>query len=139
MTLYLDTSVIVPLFIDEPWSERAEALFISRSSLHAISDLSEVEFASAVSRRVRAGDIASEAGHAAVADFDAWIIHAQRAVLSAADLAVAKSYLRRFNLPLRTGDAMHIAVAQRIGATLATFDRQMADSAARLGVPVVTE
>ena len=54
------------------------------------------------------------------------------------DLAAATMFLRRLDLPLRTPDALHIAIAQRLGATLVTFDRQMAASAHALGTAVET-
>jgi predicted nucleic acid-binding protein len=136
LTLYLDTSVVVPLFLAEAWSERAEA-FLSGSPIVTISDYSEVEFASAISRRVRMGDIEPTAGQTALAQFDTWIRRAQRAVLSSDDLVMAKTFLRRLDLRLRTGDAIHIAIAQRVGATLATFDKQMSRCAAMLDIPIV--
>jgi predicted nucleic acid-binding protein len=45
--------------------------------------------------------------------------------------------LRRLDLNLRTPDAIHIAIAQRLGAELATFDVRMAESAEALGVTAV--
>jgi predicted nucleic acid-binding protein len=44
--------------------------------------------------------------------------------------------LRQLDLPLRTLDALHIASAQRLRATLVAFDQRMADSARTLGVAV---
>jgi uncharacterized protein len=37
-------------------------------------------------------------------------------------------------LPLRAPDAIHIAMAQRVGAALVTFDRRMAAAARALGI-----
>jgi predicted nucleic acid-binding protein len=54
------------------------------------------------------------------------------------DLAAATMFLRRLDPPLRTPDAVHIAIAQRLGTTLVTFDRQMAASARALGTAVAT-
>jgi predicted nucleic acid-binding protein len=39
-------------------------------------------------------------------------------------------------LPLRTPDAIHIAIAERVDATLVTFDLAMAASARALGTAV---
>jgi predicted nucleic acid-binding protein len=41
------------------------------------------------------------------------------------------------DLPLRTPDAMHIAIAQRIGAEHLTFDNKMAAGARALGTNVL--
>lgn len=52
-------------------------------------------------------------------------------------MATAAGYLRRLDLPLRTADAINIAMTQRLGADLATFDTAMAQSALILRVKIV--
>ena len=44
--------------------------------------------------------------------------------------------LRRLDINLRTPDAIHIAIARRVDATLVTFDQQVAESARALGMAV---
>jgi predicted nucleic acid-binding protein len=44
--------------------------------------------------------------------------------------------LRRLDLNIRTADALNIAIAQRVGAALVTFDQKLAASALTLGTPV---
>ena len=39
--------------------------------------------------------------------------------------------------PLRAGDALHLAVAKRLPADLATLDRRLADAAPGCGVPLL--
>jgi predicted nucleic acid-binding protein len=96
------------------------------------------EFASAIAARVRSGDTPRRLAQVAYSQFDAWTASkAKRIEINPADVSVATSFIRRLDLPLKTGDAIHIAVAQRLGATLATFDRQMEASAGLLGVSVV--
>jgi predicted nucleic acid-binding protein len=53
-----------------------------------------------------------------------------------ADIEAANAFLRRLDLPLRTSDALHIAICQRADASLATFDAKMKASAINLGTPV---
>jgi predicted nucleic acid-binding protein len=53
-----------------------------------------------------------------------------------ADVAAGAAFLRRLEVNLRTPDAINIAIAQRVGATLVTFDTRMADSARALGCEV---
>jgi uncharacterized protein len=48
---------------------------------------------------------------------------------------MAARFLRRLDLNLRAPDALNIAVAQRLGIAIATFDQRMAVAARRLGVP----
>jgi predicted nucleic acid-binding protein len=111
VTVYLDGSVLVALFTNDPFTARAKAYLTANSPIMLVSDFAAAEFASAVSRRVRA-----EA--------------------STADIAAATSVLRRLDLNLRTPDAINIAIADRLGATVATFDERMATAARALGVQV---
>ena len=52
----------------------------------------------------------------------------------AADIRAAGAFFRRVDLTLRTGDAINIAIAQRMRALLVTFDQKMAATARILGV-----
>ena len=48
---------------------------------------------------------------------------------------MATAFIRRPGVNLRAPDAIHIAAAQRLGATLLTLDNGMARAADALGVP----
>ena len=48
---------------------------------------------------------------------------------------MAETALPRLDLTLRAPDALHIAIAHHIGATLMTFDDRIAACAGALGVP----
>ncbi len=52
-------------------------------------------------------------------------------------MKAAEAFVRRLDLALRTPDALHIAMAQRVDATLVTFDEKMATCAKALGTPVI--
>jgi predicted nucleic acid-binding protein len=52
------------------------------------------------------------------------------------DMEDAASILRRLDLNIRTGDALNLAIAMRLDATLATFDERMAENARALGAAV---
>jgi uncharacterized protein len=138
VTVYLDASVVVALMMDDDaFSARANAFIRSGKPLLIVSDFAATEFASAISRQVRTGQITSEHAREGFADFDFWsAAETQPAAVTAADLALAQVFLRRLDLPLRTGDAINIAIARRLGASLATFDAKMAASARTLGVAV---
>jgi predicted nucleic acid-binding protein len=58
------------------------------------------------------------------------------AQIGGGDIAFAESLIRRLDLMLRTPDALNIAIAIRVGATLATFDVRMAEAARKLGAAV---
>ena len=54
---YLDTSSILPYYREEPHSRLVQDFLVSLSAPVAISHLTEVEFASALSRLVRMEEI----------------------------------------------------------------------------------
>jgi len=62
---------------------------------------------------------------------------AERVLTVSANINAAAAFLRRLDLALRTGDAINIAIVQRIGADLLTFDGQMSAGARALGVTVL--
>ena len=136
MSLYLDASALLPLFIEEARTNQAHESL--RGNVLIISDFGIAEFSSGVARRTRAGEI-NESGAASVfATFDAWTLNAtRRETLTAGDVNVAISLVRRFDLGLRAPDAVNIAIAQRCAATLLTFDEKMARSARSLGMTVI--
>ena len=74
----------------------------------------------------------------AFANFDAWATRACEYIdTTPADMRRAEGIMRRLDLTLRTPDAIHVAIALRVGATLGTLDAKMASDARHLGVEVV--
>jgi predicted nucleic acid-binding protein len=114
LSLYLDASALLPLFIDEPKTQRAHELL--RGNILVISDFAVAEFASGVARRARLGEINDSGASAAV---DAWTVNAaKRENLTAGDVGFAISLIRRLDLGLRAPDAINIAIARRCEAQL---------------------
>lgn len=137
MSVYLDASVIVALFIEDKLSSRAGSYLRAIDDVVVVSDFAAAEFASAVARRVRMGEVAERDGRIAFANFDIWTERAAARVETVhADMIAAGAMLRRLDLTLRTPDALNIAIAQRMAAVLATFDKKMVECAEALGVPV---
>jgi predicted nucleic acid-binding protein len=123
----------VPIFLTEPASERADSFLKSRTAPLIVSDYAAAEFASAIARRHRMGDITRAKAIEICASFDTWRDRAQRVETTTRDIATAERFLRRLDLTLRMPDALNIALAQRLGAALATFDTKMAGNARALG------
>ncbi len=137
MRVYLDASVLVALLTNDALSVRADALLRAALPTLVVSDFASAEFAAALARRVRTADITAEDARSAFATLDAWMIRAaERVETTAADVKTAEVFLRRLDLTLRTPDALNIAIAQRAGTALATFDDKMAASAQALGTAV---
>ena len=139
MSLYLDASLIIALLTDDALHARADRFASSDPGAFIISDLAAAEFASALGRQVRTCALPIDEARAGLSAFDVWTARAANQIeTTPTDIVVASTFLRRLDLPLKTPDAIHIAIAQRVGATLVTFDRQMAASARALGMPVAT-
>ena len=136
---YIDTGALAKWYLNEPRSDDFEA-FITARPQAAISRLTVVEFRCLLARRRRSGDITRAIERRVLGAFEgdisrgSLIVHPleDRHALGAAALI---SELSRH--PLRTLDALHLAIAQDVAAPLiATADRVMADAASALGLPV---
>ena len=137
MSVYFDASVLVALFTLDPFTERAKAFMRSTMPAPVVSDFAAAEFASAVARRVRTKDLTPAEARSAFRSFDAWTAQVtQRTQISHGDIRAAETFLRRLDLNLLTPDALHPALAQRMGASLVTFDSMMATCARALKIPV---
>jgi predicted nucleic acid-binding protein len=137
MSIYLDTSVLIPTLVDEPTSGAVRAYLIATEKELLISDLAAVEVASALSRLARMGLLGFAEAVARLTDFETW----RAATSSPADVHTAKfrpayASVRRFELALRAPDALHLAIASRLQATLVTLDQRLADAARELGIAV---
>jgi predicted nucleic acid-binding protein len=137
VTVYLDASFVVALITKDVFSERAERFLSDETPALVFSDFAAAEFASVVARRTRTKELTKPEARAAFAALDQWTLRSTtRIETTAADVAAAATLVRRLDLPLRTLDALNIAIARRMAATLATFDTKMARGAVALGVAV---
>jgi hypothetical protein len=57
--------------------------------------------------------------------------------VEAANVRLADIFVRRFDLMLRTPDALHTAIYSRLGLTLVTLHRRLANAARALGLAVI--
>jgi len=137
--LYLDTSALAKWYLNEPFSEQFEA-FIREEPTAVISRLSVVEFRCLLARRRRAGEISKAIESRVYASFEKDVGAGFLQVYPVTDehLIAALGLITRLGrYPLRTLEALHLAIAQGIHCRrLATADKTMADAgkAAGLGV-----
>ena len=137
MIAYLDASVLVALFTNDPLTARAETFLRANPWVLIVSDFAAAEFSSVIARHVRTKDIKKEDARTAFSNFDIWTVRTtKRARISTADITAAEVLLRRIDLGLRTPDAINIAMAQRMQTTLVTFDKKMAAAARSIGTVV---
>jgi predicted nucleic acid-binding protein len=137
LTCYLDASVMLPILVKEPASAVVDAFMATLQQEPWVSDFAAAEVASALSRLVRTGRLQAADGAVCLSDFDIWRAAMTRpAEIHAADVRLADVYVRRFDLGLRAPDALHLAIARRLDATLITLDRRLAAAAREMGITV---
>ncbi|MDZ8084892.1 MAG: type II toxin-antitoxin system VapC family toxin [Nostoc sp. DedQUE12b] len=136
--IYLDTSVIAPLYWTEALSDAVEELLLNEAEV-GLSQLAEVELVSALSRRVRMREISQEDAIAIVERFQSDLdsgFYTQIAV-ETVHYNLAREWISRFDTPLRTLDALHLTIAFQNNIQLVTADEALATSAEILGVEVL--
>jgi predicted nucleic acid-binding protein len=137
VSVYLDASILVALFTIDALTTRADSFLRKNPSVLIVSDFAAAEFSSVIARHVRTKDITKDDARLVFSNFDTWTARAtQRAPIGTADIMAAEVLLRRLELSLRTPDALNIAITQRMGAMLATFDVKMAAAARTIGTEV---
>ncbi|TBR60690.1 hypothetical protein B4U84_07500 [Westiellopsis prolifica IICB1] len=133
--IYLDTSVLAALYWAEALSDIVEELVLVESEL-GLSQLVEVELFSALSRRVRMREISPEEATGIVQRFQADLDSSFYTCIAVEPIHynLAREWISRFETPLRTLDALHLAIASQNNIRLVTADEALAASAGVLGV-----
>ena len=135
---YIDTSVIVAYYYPEPLSEKAEA-FLMTHTRPAISTLTEVEMFSALSRKIREGELSRKDAGRIIAKFLSHVDghYYTHLFVEAHHYRLARDWIGLFHTNLRTLDALHLAIAHAEGLTFVTADQGLAGSAKVFGMDVV--
>ncbi len=141
MSVYVDTSALAKWYVRETHSDEFEA-FINKIGQGMIARLAVVEFRCMLARRRRAALIGRSVETAAFRAFERdakdgyWRIEP----VNDAHMLGALDVLEKMQaIPLRTLDALHLAVALATGAErIATADKIMAQAARSLRIPSVT-
>ena len=134
--IYLDTSALLKRYIMEPGSAVFEDFFAANAPFHS-SRLTLVEARSALARRRRSGQITRKLESAAFEELrtdlqeGALVLHA----LADSHATHALDILTKVpTVSLRTLDAVHLSIAQEIGAAkFATSDRHQGEAARLIG------
>jgi predicted nucleic acid-binding protein len=135
--IYLDSSALAKLYVPEAASEKLDSFLRGRRGL-MVSELGVTEVLSAVARRKREGalnfDQACEIRDAVLEDADSGAF--DRLELTPAIHREAERLLFGFDsVPLRTLDALHLALAVSGAAThVVTFDLRMRAAARQAGL-----
>lgn len=141
MKVYLDTSALAKWYLSEKESERFADWVVQQTDTH-ISSLTVTEFRCMLARRERTKDLAGVSAQQVFSTFEHdiqqgfLILHE----VENAEIIAARQLIERLaNIPLRTLDAMHLAIAERIQAeAVASADKVMLSAAEFLEMEVVS-
>ena len=134
--LYLDTSLLVAALTNEAETERMQHwLGEQREGDLAVSDWVATEFSSALSIKLRTGQIMTGDRAEALATFtrlatDSFIVMP----VSRLQFRTAARFADQQILGLRASDALHLAICADHGARLCTLDRRLSDAGSALGI-----
>lgn len=137
--IYLDTSLVVALCTQEADSDRVESVLAAVVEPLCISDWTGVEFTSAIGIKVRNRELSEPLARRALAEYyEAFEPGVTVFTPSREDYIRAAWYLQDLKSGLRSGDALHAAIAENNGATrLLTLDKVFVKAARETGVLVV--
>ena len=135
--MYIDTSILVAFYCPERISDQVEDILV-KSSSPAISQLTEVELTSALSRKIRENALSKKDAISVISIFRTHIDDKsyQYLPIQPKHYTIAMNWIEEFNTPLRTLDALHLAIAAQNNALLLTADFKFAESAEKLGIEV---
>lgn len=137
MKVYLDASVLVPIFVDDDWTAQVDAWLTTKPAV-LVSDWTLAEFSSALSLHVRRGRLTPEERDDAENALNDWVERLiEVAPVLDEDVVHARFALHR-HPKLRTPDALHLAMVLRLGHAFASYDEDLVEAARRDGIEVVT-
>jgi predicted nucleic acid-binding protein len=137
---YVDTAVIVAALTVESGTAKAQAWIAAQPPGDLIiSDWVIAEFSSALSLKLRTGQIDTQLRTSASAAFSRFCAN-KFAILpvTSGHFRTAAIFADQHTLGLRAGDALHLAIASEQGAALCSFDRRLIDAGPVLAIPTVT-
>ncbi|UTY60297.1 type II toxin-antitoxin system VapC family toxin [Massilia sp. erpn] len=135
---YLDTSVLLAYLLPESKSELAQEVMLQANGSMGISRWSEVEIYSALGVKLRMGHIDHLSAAAVITIFHEQVQPClQSFPVAERELSRAVVLLSGWKTALKSGDALHFAIASSRAATVLTFDRSMAKAGKLLGLPTV--
>ena len=136
--IYLDTSAAVPLFVPEPASTAIDSWLETCTSPLVSADWIITEFASALSLKVRRGELTTRQASSAWKGFEEFCEGGLRLLpVTRKAFEQAAMLVRDAGSGLRAGDSLHLAMAIEAGAVgFATADDTLEKNAKAKGLNV---
>lgn len=137
---YVDTSVLIAAFTPEARTAAVQEWLAAQSPEELnVSEWTLTEFSSALSIKVRTGQLSALQRADVLGDFTAltetsftvWPVSQQ-------DFRVATRMANQHDTGLRAGDGLHLAVAAAHGAHLVSLDKTLIDAAVAFGVYAIS-
>ena len=141
MKTYVDTSALAKWYLNEQEAERFASWMITQNDTN-ISELTVTEFRCMLARRERSGQLGEVSAQRIFSILEQDINQGFLVLheIENGDLVIARRLIEQVgNIPLRTLDALHLAIARRTNMkSLASADNVMLDAAEFLGMDVVS-
>ena len=139
MAAYVDSCVLLSLLLGDSGYTDSERWLINQGDQTLwISHWVLLEVAGVIATCVRRGQLTAEQAQTIGSEFESF--RQERLTLiepRGTDFLQARQWLERcLHLPLRSGDALHLALAQRQQLTVVGADRALARCAESLGLPL---
>jgi predicted nucleic acid-binding protein len=136
LSFYLDTSVLVAALTLEAATDRVQKWFDRQTvGTLSISDWVITEVASALSLKIRTGQISSEHRARVLTQFTRLAANSLLVLpVQSVHFHTAARFTDQADLGLRAADALHLAVAADHGLTVLTLDQKLAQAGITLGI-----
>jgi predicted nucleic acid-binding protein len=129
VTVYLDTSVIIALIVEEPSSKTVPELVSQRDRSNDRQRFVRLEFSAFVSRAVRTKRFDSDQAALALKSFDELHKSCDSLEHTPRDFSRADELIREFATKLAAADALHLASVLAADLSLLTLDTRLQEAA----------
>lgn len=138
MNIYLDTSLLVPIYVPEIYSEKILKVITEATHKIYISQLAETEFYSALAINMRTNKLTKKQVKQITEVFKEDMASSIFEKIKITDAVFKKAidFITTYQTNLRTLDALHLASAAVLNANLLTADNDLADAATHFNIAV---